>query len=393
MSATPAPTVPVVVSTPLKPMIPKCPSPNIRVVYASDQHPLGMAGTSSFGKSVASCWVGAALSILANDPFISMFVNSIYNERGTQLDRLRKSVVQLVPVTVEDKYAIDIIEMIWLINNGAQERLASVGRAFFIEVLAHTIEQVNSEQSDSVQDGYLTFREQIKESMAKWWSATNPLANEMYITHGCRIHTVEIHSPLGSNWGPASTHHLHELRDDSPISITVDFAEMHGITDLSHYITHRHFNNMTYVDKLTSLTEKKGNEGVTRHTMIRRIVTLPWRFTVQVRRITYTMGNNTNKKNKPRMTDFRRVATALTYDPECLIIGPTVATSEWAKYRLVGRISHSGGDAGDSGHYTSDIRDGDTKISLDFDHVTRQPIDKSPMSDKNCVLLQFERYQ
>lgn len=409
-------------------LIPKNPPPDLRVYYASANHPQGAPGTNPqknvvFGWN--SCWVASALSLLANQPLIALFVNSIYREGEIQGNRI--SVVPVNPpppiddpqrTADENKaaisaythmmsvrpmhlaYTIDLIEMLWLINNGTPQRLAACNFTFFNTVIrmmsgvqqsAH--HKLVNAFADAVTDAYNVFYPMILDAMSEWWHHTNKAAFSLFNSYGHTISVAETLAPVGIGvvaWSK-DCYIINERGRLAP-SISIDFKNDDPM-DLNYEISHNYFNKMEYFEKKTDTVHKQlleKNDGITEWTKMRSINALPWRFSVYINRQQATMVHNRSKGDK---YNYKSMKNELYYNPTSLIIGPTSTTSEWARYRLVGRIMHNG-TAGNGGHYTSNIMRNGVLINLDFDTITRETelkLDGSIFADTQCCLLEFEQ--
>lgn len=307
---------------------------------------------------------------------------------------------------IEDRRTCGLIQMLWLINNGSEEDLADNCLTFFKQSLDASYEKVPSCQADAITDAYNSFHFRILAAMKRWWKNTNPGAYTAYNAYGFCIQSVEVSAPTELNVCSARLY-TRRVAQDFATSVSLHLSNQQQKTDLNYWLSHVYFNNTVCRDPSdpsdgsripNDLASKPGNSALTSFTSTRRILTLPWRFSVHIVRLCPPAAEpdplGTHRGTGIRRPNIRS-NKVVRYNPNSLVIGPTFGSDEWAKYRLVGRIAHSGAQSGESGHYTSEIlRSGTNETkNYSFDRVSDVTWDSSTefVDDVNCVLLEFER--
>lgn len=361
-------------------MTPKC-NP-LRLVVArrnAEQH-----GAPNASRCVTqSCWVSAALVILANDPFIAMFVNFVCYDNGgvaslSDVTQDWDTVVASDTLQFDANFTRTLIKTIWLVNNGTHQKVKDSSATLYVATLAiQDAEKVahNDGYGDAVIDALWKFHRCILNAMKAHW---NQQFWDMYEVYGFRIHTCRIHSAQSAISAKEKQTNCIE-QEVTSIDVCPDAD---GIDSLEYFINRVHFNNCIATD-----FKMDGNK--TNSTL--HIRGFPWRFSVKVIRLLFNERTGKQELNNG----------CVNYNPAALVIGPSMTTGEWCRYRLVGRIAFK------SQHYTSVVINPEYQLQADsgsiakytkydFEVRTEFTFDLTAdgsYNDTECCLLEFEQYK
>lgn len=403
------------------------PSHSLEITTKNDV-PNGMMKANLPGLSASNCWVSSSIALLANDPLIAAFVDFACCQHGMRIptgDSFPELHVKFVAKKnhigricnpafdeeekiewqeVEDELASNkqllvrsLIRNIWYINNGDANQIESRTKQSIqlFRLTYATGAQIPADGFAGFVDAFYFYKEIIKAAMVAWW---NKESAELYVNYGDRIQAKSMYFDLHSSAtyiGDASE----SIRN--AVEITVTGRE---IVHLENVINHRFFNHAEICDHRSHKRELVSlNPEIKASAFIRCIDTLPLRFCINIHRLNYD--------NMLRPTSFNN--TPVIYNPRSFILGPTLGDNLHARYRLVGRIIHSGTLHGEA-HYTANILHPKRRNDLyDPKTVNTKPDDMlfynwnavkaeefrnhdattGMVSDRYGVLLEFEKYQ
>lgn len=388
-------------------LISNIPSPKISVALSPhNERPLGVMSIA-LGKNVgvSNCWITSSIALLANDPLISSFVDFACGRDGVRfydpectnpaMTVQFTCLMAKMGATVEDKRRIvdSLLMNLWLVNHGSNtlegRAIRKRNATILFELTATKI------APDIPDDGYAGFvdalyvyKDIIAAAMKAWW---NQYSSDLYANYGHAIHAKTLHFDIHNN---ATC-----MIDTSAAIASALDVQLLGrkFVHLNHEITRVFFNH-------ARLKEEPNRELLRRNPLIITsaevvcIDTLPLRFSINIHRVSGILEHG------------RFDAASVVYNPRSFILGPTLGCNLYARYRLVGRIVHTG-----AAHYTSNILhpkrrnepyDPDTcnskpedMIKYDFDRAsiesfgTNHDAKTGLLSDTHGVLLEFEKYQ
>lgn len=370
------------------------PSPLISVSL-THANPCGMIAAGHI-TGVSNCWISSSVQLLANDPLVSMFVDYVcgrdgmkfpessyptvnYDSRTFRLTtqdslrlfdlarrllrdnkliqykgvlkpgfvralirlswlarkRVRSGVHKLKPLLVRS-----LIYNLWLINHGDYTKDGILIRKqesqSLFKLTAAIASDIPNDGFASFTDAYYLFKRIIISAMSIWWNASSA---SLYINYGVSMRAKTIYFDMRSD-----TAYTRDTSAAIENSVELDTHKRTGYIHLNNELTRRYFNRAIYnTIKFDSILQLNPTATMTSRMLF--IDTLPLRFTINIQRVIL------NEETKQPSGRFNEIA--LMYNPRSFILGPTLTGNLYARYRLVGRIIHSGNEG--SPHYTANI--------------------------------------
>lgn len=360
-----------------------------------------------------NCWVSAAVAVLANDPLIALFANDIcwFNAAHERVERRAYGQKSKEELDVEDvALAHLVLSSIYLINNA--HFLGEVGRTRHRDVATQLYTWMNKRADDPVgmddaSHHLLGLHIVIQKAMRAW--GAHPELWELFRDYGCAPKTAivavcHVCDERSTTLLPPPSHDI--VQDVAMYQVSWQNKPTASPVWLEHALVDSHFNSSVTDAKNNEFNDTYRNHDMDKHLgsvvngtrsiSYRGLCTLPFRFYVDVRR---TTKDGVTKANRP---------DPVIYNPTNLVIGPTITTNEWGRYRLVARLVHG------SAHWVSDVLPLDqpgrftpppkgagwpSLVRLSWDKPT--PLRAPPsynastqhIRDTECSMLVFERYQ